>query len=191
MTRPADDDYPTPPEATRALLSVEHFAGGIWEPCAGGGAMAAVLRGAGYTVRATTIGESRHDPKVPKHRVLGGSDFLAAIEAAHPNIVTNPPYRIAEDIIRHALTFQPVKLAMLLNLKFLGSVGRARGLYREHPPARVWVIADRITMYPAGYDGPRGTATETHAWFVWDRSHLGAPAIGHLVAGDHREEVAA
>lgn len=29
--------YPTPPEATRALLSVETFDGSIWEPACGGG----------------------------------------------------------------------------------------------------------------------------------------------------------
>lgn len=27
--------YPTPPEATRALLSVEKFEGNIWEPACG------------------------------------------------------------------------------------------------------------------------------------------------------------
>lgn len=185
--RPADDNYPTPPEATRALLSVEHFAGGIWEPCAGSGEMAAVLRAGGYTVCASTIGESRDDAKAPKHRVLGGTDFLAENDLTHPNIVTNPPYKVAEDIIRHALDLRPAKAAMLLNIKFLGGVGRARGFYQEHPPSRVWVIADRISMYPADWTGPRATSTETHAWFVWDRSHIGAPAIGHVVAGDHRE----
>jgi len=45
--RPPTDHYPTPPEMVRALLSVESFSGGIWEPCAGSGDMAAVLREAG------------------------------------------------------------------------------------------------------------------------------------------------
>lgn len=35
--------YPTPPEATRALLSVEHFDGDIWEPACGDGRIAKVL----------------------------------------------------------------------------------------------------------------------------------------------------
>ena len=58
--RPDDDFYPTPAECTRALLSVESFAGGIWECCAGMGDMAVVLREAGYTVTATTLGDGRH-----------------------------------------------------------------------------------------------------------------------------------
>ncbi|MGL1659540.1 hypothetical protein ACSTH1_23845, partial [Vibrio parahaemolyticus] len=36
--------YPTPPEATRALLSVETFDGSIWEPACGKGHIADVLK---------------------------------------------------------------------------------------------------------------------------------------------------
>lgn len=189
--RPDDDHYPTPPEAVRALLSVEAFGGGIWEPCAGDGAMAAVLREAGYTVRATTIGEGRHDRDFPKHRVVGGIDFLTTSEASHPNIITNPPYGrprdIAEAIIRHAIGLGPVKMALLMNVKFLAGSKRRVGLWAEYPPARVWVFADRITMYPAGYQGPKGTTTETFAWYVWERPFLSRPpVIGWLDSSDHR-----
>ncbi|WP_019646180.1 hypothetical protein [Novispirillum itersonii] len=187
MTRPADDHYPTPPEATRALLSVEQFGAGIWEPCAGSGEMAAVLRQAGYTVAATTLHDGRADRDFPKHRVIGGTDFLAETRLRHHAIVTNPPYRIAEEIIRHALSLRPQRVAMLLNLKFLGSKARRAGLFAETPPARVWVFADRISMYPAGWDGPRATTTETMAWFVWDAPFRRVPpAIGWIEAGEHR-----
>ena len=47
--------YPTPPEATRALLSVETFDGSIWEPACGEGAIASVLKDAGHTVVATDL----------------------------------------------------------------------------------------------------------------------------------------
>lgn len=185
--RPSDDHYPTPPEATRALLGVESFGGGIWEPCAGSGEMAAVLRESGYTVCATTIGQGRHDRDAPKHRVLGGLDFFQSKDLAHPNIITNPPYRDAEKIISHALAFSPVKAAFLLNIKFLGSEGRMRGLFAERPPVRVWAFADRITMYPAGYDGPKQTTTETFAWFVWESPiRKQAPSIGWICSKDFR-----
>lgn len=35
--RQKDDYYATPPEATDALLSVESFEGGVFEPCCGEG----------------------------------------------------------------------------------------------------------------------------------------------------------
>lgn len=44
--RAAYEFYPTPPEATRALLSVESFDGAIWEPACGDGAISEVLKAA-------------------------------------------------------------------------------------------------------------------------------------------------
>ena len=51
--RAAFEFYPTPPEATRALLSVESFQGDIWEPACGDGAISKVLEAAGYQVVST------------------------------------------------------------------------------------------------------------------------------------------
>src|ERR1700728_4159009 len=45
--------YPTPPEAVRALLSVENFDGPIWEPACGEGAIAKVLAASGHEVVST------------------------------------------------------------------------------------------------------------------------------------------
>jgi hypothetical protein len=188
--RPENDHYPTPPAATWALLRCERFAGPVWEPCAGAGEMASVLRDSGLFVVASTI-EERNPALCGVH---GGIDFLSVdCDPNWPvfdNIITNPPFKIAEKIIRKALSHRPAKVAMLLNIKFLSRVGRARNFFHFHPPSRVWVIGDRITMYPADYDGPRGTTTETHAWFVWDDSHIGAPQIGWVVAGDHKDVAA-
>ncbi len=194
--RPDSDHYPTPPEAVRALLSVEAFPGGIWEPCAGTGDMAEVLREAGHTVRATTIEDVKNDPKRPKRRVVGGVDFLAKTETKHPNIITNPPYGklygekdrfAAEKMIRHAFGIGATKIAMLMNRKFYGSVGRARGLWVDCPLARIWEFADRLTMYPADYDGKKGTSTETYAWFVLEYPFQKViPPCGLLIAGDFK-----
>lgn len=175
--RPDDDDYATPYEVTRALLSLERFAGGITEPFAGEGKIAAVLREAGYTVAASTIGVGRHEKAFPKHRVIGGIDALQMTELPHLNVVTNPPYgrlydrvdrEAAEKCIRHMLALGAVKACFYLNIKYLGGEGRGEGLFAAHPPARVWVASNRTTMYPRGWVGPMETTTETFAWFVWD-----------------------
>lgn len=49
------DFYPTPPEAVRALLSVEAFEGSIWEPACGDGAISKVLLAAGFDVVSTDL----------------------------------------------------------------------------------------------------------------------------------------
>ena len=41
--RPETDFYPTPPEATRALLDVESFYDTVWEPACGDGAISKEL----------------------------------------------------------------------------------------------------------------------------------------------------
>ena len=76
--------YPTPPEAVRALLSVEQFDGSIWEPACGEGAISKVLSAAGHQVVSTDrfaygFGET-------------GVDFLAEQTPRARHIVTNPPY---------------------------------------------------------------------------------------------------
>lgn len=76
--------YPTPPEAVRALLSVETFDGPIWEPACGEGAIAKVLAASGHEVVSTDryaygFGQS-------------GIDFLAEENPRAKHILTNPPY---------------------------------------------------------------------------------------------------
>ncbi len=76
--------YPTPPEATRALLSVETFDGSIWEPACGEGAIAKELSAAGNTVVATDL--------VDYGFGISGVDFLKESRPRARHVVTNPPY---------------------------------------------------------------------------------------------------
>jgi hypothetical protein len=75
--------YPTPPEATRALLSVESFEGTVWEPACGDGAISKVLMAAGYQVVSTDL--------IDRGFGQGGCDFLKSTEPLARNIITNPP----------------------------------------------------------------------------------------------------
>ena len=108
-----DRRYPTPPEAVRALLSVETFEGPIWDPCwdydaRGYSAMHRVLEQAGYSV----TGDNAERPMGLTMEMPHYPDFLRTTYARAPNLVTNPPYgrlsgkrnrKAAELIIRHAL----------------------------------------------------------------------------------------
>src|SRR5256885_14004845 len=89
--------YPTPPEATRALLSVENFDGPIWEPACGRGAISMVLEAAGHQVVSTDL--------IQRDYGAGGIDFLSQTEPRAKHIVTNPPYGrgLGDAFVRHAL----------------------------------------------------------------------------------------
>lgn len=76
--------YPTPPEATRALLAVESFEGDIWEPACGDGAISKVLEAAGYQVVSTDL--------IDRGYGAGGHNFLKSDRPLAKNIITNPPY---------------------------------------------------------------------------------------------------
>lgn len=82
--RAAFEFYPTPPEATRALLSVEAFEGDIWEPACGDGAISKVLEAAGYQVVSTDL--------IDRGYGAGGNNFLKSDKPLAKNIITNPPY---------------------------------------------------------------------------------------------------
>jgi hypothetical protein len=168
--REKDDFYPTPPEATRALLALEKFGPQIWEPACGDGAISDVLWESGHAVISTDLmdrgyGESR-------------VDFLMERRLLAPEIITNPPFKLAEQFARHALDLGAEKLAMLLRLAWLEGTERQR-LFESTPLARVHVASRRLSMARGGTDvGKGGGSMIAFAWFVWERSHEGAPNLG-------------
>lgn len=154
------DFYPTPAWATHALIDNEEFRGSIWEPACGNGAMSEVLKLTGNSVLSTDL----HDYGWGCTDV----DFLGDLSfVPSDNIVTNPPFNLAEEFVRKALELANRKVAMLLRLAFLEGQDRAKGLFTTAPPTRVWVFSERITFYPSGIQ-TAGSGTMAYAWFVWD-----------------------
>lgn len=154
--------YATPPEGTRALLSVEPFAGPVWEPACGDGAMARVLSRAGLLVVATDL--------IDRGYGTDGINFLTETSNRATHIVTNPPYGwgLGDAFIRHALTLTQAtggKVAMLLDLASLAHP-RRHGLYVTNPPSRVYIL-DELICWPGGINRLTD-AQQRYAWVVWD-----------------------
>lgn len=154
-----EDFYPTPAWATYALIENETFTGEIHECACGDGRMAEVLKETGQSVFASDLCNRGYGET--------GINFLKSLRPTS-NIVTNPPFNLAQEFIEHALTMIDHKAAFLLRLAFLESQVRAKTLFRDNPPSRVWVFSERITFYPGGEDGS-GSGATAHAWFVWDK----------------------
>ncbi|OAZ14361.1 hypothetical protein [Thalassospira indica] len=185
--RPLDDHYRSPPCAARALVSVESFPGGMHEFCAGDGILAAAAADIvnHENVVATTIGDLTG--KKTYYPVTGNQDFLKRKELIKPHLFSNPPYgrlhgqrvgkaRAATTIIRHGIDLltdagpNGGKLCCLLDLRYLLSEDRNLddGLFTDHPPARVHAFMDRITMYPAAFEGKTTRGKQSFAWFIWE-----------------------
>jgi len=175
-TRSVDDFYPTPQEMTEALLSVEKFTGGIWEPACGDGAMSRVLLAAGYNVFSSDL--------IDRGYGLGGVDFLKSSRARNFNVVTNPPYKLIEPFIHRSLENASRKVALLGRLALLEGQGRRETIWNQTPLARVWVFSKRIACVKPG-DPEYGTkggkgGMIAYAWFVWDHEHVGKPTLGWI-----------
>ncbi len=174
-----DDLYETPPIAVRSLLKVEQLpAGAVWEPACGRGAITRELVAAGHKVYATDLvdyGDESQDAH--------GVDFLMQWQAPDFHIgciLTNPPFKLAEQFIRRGLLLAP-RVIMLLRLSFIESERRS-GILDEGMLARVYCFKKRLPMmHRDGWEGPRTNhSSVVFAWFVWDREHKGSTTLHRL-----------
>jgi len=156
------DRYYTPAHCTHSLLQFIQPNGMIWEPCAGKGHIAKVLR-----KRIPTANIFASDVDGPYCHM----DFLD--RAAHPTerpdwIITNPPYSTplcrASDFVRQALETQPrVGIAMLLPITFWEGCNDRRDLLRDHPP-HICIHLGRVNFIrPEGKGSPPGDSQ----WWIW------------------------
>jgi hypothetical protein len=172
--RAANDWYVEPEWAVRGLLDVQRFSGLVWDPACGKGTIPRTFKAAGH---AAAIGTDLVDRGYGR----GGSDFLA-IDPAHDanraaNIVSNPPFNLAEHFLRHALKLATHKIAFLLRLSWLEGRGRA-WIFNETPLAAVHPFAARVSMPPGTVAQEAKGGAVAFMWAVWDWSHpVGAPPI--------------
>lgn len=166
------DKYDTPPEAVRALLTVEKLPQKIWEPCAGKGNIVNELRKAGYIVFPSDI-EDRGCPGC----FVG--DFLDPHKIYVDAIVTNPPFYLAERFVETALERSGL-VVMLLRLAFYESDKRTE-ILENGKLARIHAFRKRLPMmHREGWEGRKANSGMAFAWFVWDQAHRGPTTIHRL-----------
>jgi hypothetical protein len=149
------DFYPTPGEVTIALLDFLALPSCvIWEPACGDGAMSRVMQQRGHQVISTDLRHTGFG--------IGGIDFLNAQHRNCDAVITNPPFNVADQFIRKALSLAPV-VAMVLKSQYWHAQKRF-DLFDQLPPA--WVLP--LTWRPDFLNGARGGApTMDCIWTVW------------------------
>jgi hypothetical protein len=163
--RRKSDLYETPLSITRQLLDFESFSGTILEPAQGNGAIVKVLRANGWGPITCYDVEK---------------DFLKE-RRRFENVVTNPPYSLAQEFILKAKEVATEKIAMLLPLSYLHGVERYRTIYqdREFPLKRIYVF----TRYPMlgdklREDGCYRTGMVVYQWMIFAKHEgTGEPVI--------------
>jgi hypothetical protein len=181
LSERGEDLYQTPAVATETLLRVERIPTVICEPACGRGAIVNVLRAHGHGVIASDL--------IDYGCGFDTADFLKMTRMPEgvQCILTNPPFKIAEQFISHALDLCPL-VFVLLRLAFLeGGTGkqekhrlRARVL-DEIPPARIHVFDRRLPMlHRDGWQGRKANSGMAFAWWVWSRDHTGPIVVDRI-----------
>lgn len=177
-----DHWYVEPQDCTAALLEMERFTPVVWDPCCGGGNVPMALKAAGYTAlgsdieyrlkgrpsegafpweRMDFLDESRPVP-APHVEIAEGGAF---------SIVSNPPYKGSKgtvDFVKRALRMPGlVKLAVFVEVRFLGSETRATGFFQDYPPSACWIVVPRPSCPPGDFLEAGGKAEGGNADFCW------------------------
>lgn len=125
------DFYPTPKECVYSLMEQLKLPKetAIWECACGDGAIINALGDLGYlNVRGTDV--------------QTGTDFLLQNDKGNAEwIITNPPFFLAENFIRHA-HFLECSFAFLLKSQYWHSV-RRKQLFDEMPPNYIFPLTWR------------------------------------------------
>ena len=111
--------------------------------------------------------------------VWGGVDFLSCTEPYEGDIITNPPYKYAQEFVEKALGLIPVgnKVAMFLRIQFLEGKQR-RQFFEKSPPKVVYVASQRLNCAMNGDFSKYQTNTAVcFCWFIWEKGFKGEPVI--------------
>jgi hypothetical protein len=174
MTKVLDHQfYPTPLRATLEVLVRERFEGTFLEPACGDGAISRALK-LFYPRNAITSSDL-----VDRGFGTGGINFLTHnFGRKWNNIVTNPPYSLAQEFVERGLELTTHKVVMLLRLCFLESQ-RRRQMFQTTPLRRVYIYSSRLTLVKNGLDA-RTSGSLAFAWYVWEHGYRGEPSIAWI-----------
>ena len=163
--RQKDDFYPTPPEAVEALMQKEDFLQNVWEPACGDGAISRRLELHGFNVVSTDL----NDFGFGSTKI----DFLLEQKALADQVITNPPFKLANQFVHQCQRLKIRKYAMLLRLAFLEGQDRKKSIFDIYPPVRIWIFSKRLTMWRGDEERPEGSSgTTAYAWFIWENSRF-------------------
>lgn len=173
--REANDHYVEPEWVSRRLFDDEPFEGAVWDPACGFGRICESARLAGHPIVYSDICDRGYDP----HNLKVICDFLETWGKRAQNIVTNPPFDIADKFALHALKLALHKVAIVFPTARLNAAHWIRGT----PLRRVWMLTPRPSMPPghviARGEKPGGGKMD-YCWLVWEQGYTGEPEMGWL-----------
>lgn len=183
--REENDYYATDPEALKKFLKQLSQDGyslnsNIWECASGAGHLTNVLKDLGYTVYSTDIVDRGCcDVIFDFLQATKESGFYLEDESCPYTILTNPPYKYAEEFVRKALEILPEGSQAIFFLKIQFLEGKERyKLFKENPPKYVYVHSSRVPCAKNGQFNSEGKGKAVcYAWYIWEIGYKGETVI--------------
>lgn len=168
--REKHDYYATDPSAIDDLFKVHNFDQTIWECACGEGHLSKKMEEYGKDVFSTDL--------IDRGYGNGVIDFLEYDMPWHGDIITNPPYKYAQEFTEKAMSIldEGKQLAMFLKLTFLEGQKR-RKLFEKYPPKVIYVFSARKKCALNGDFEKTGSSAACYAWFVWEKGFTDEPII--------------
>ena len=147
----------------------------IWDPCAGGGTIPDAFAQRGHRTIATDIVDRGYAGLAEKWDATNEAAPISVPPGARVDVVTNPPFKLAEQIARRMLALADHRVCILQQLSFLASRGR-QALFHDFPPSDILILSHRPSMPPGhliadlGDKAFRGGTTD-FCWIVWTKPH--------------------
>lgn len=169
--REENDFYATDPNAVQLLLNKESFSNSILEPCCGEGHISKVLIENWYDVVSSDLID----------RGFGEQKNFFDYKEFNGDIVTNPPYKYAKEMVEKSLEIitDGHKVAMLLRIQFLESEKR-KEFFKQYPPETVYISSKRMKCSKNGEFEKYNNGAVMFAWFVWRKGYKECPKIKFL-----------
>lgn len=168
--RQTEDYYATEPKAAELLVDILPGLNNIWECACGEGHLAKVFDNIGKLGKATDLIDRGYGTI---------EDFLSCKDSyCNGDIVTNPPYKYAQEFVEHALELVDTGryVCMFLKVLFLESKCR-KELFVKYPPKTIYVSSSRINCAKNGDFKTFSSSAIAYAWFVWQKGYNGKSIV--------------
>ena len=187
-----NDYYATPTDATASLLESFDLSmcKTFLEPACGEGHISKVLE--------RWFGVGTFNSKIYSFDLInrgfgyGKTDFLKFPEVNNwlfrgeskvDCIITNPPFKLAQEFIEKALRLSNKYVIMFAKIQLLEGVERKK-LFDKFPPKYIYVFTNRVNPLrngnPLDENGKKWASTMCFAWFIWEIGFEGEPTIRWL-----------
>lgn len=172
--REKNDFYATEPKSIKLALPYLISTGiskNLWENAVGMGHIADVLKASGFNVKCSDLVDRGYkDTEI--------INFLECTEKWNGDIITNPPFKLAEKFVEKGfeLINEGNKLYYFLKVQFLEGINRNE-MYKKYPLKHLLVYSARQKCAKDAEFEKYTATTQCYCWFVFEKGYNGKPDI--------------